>query len=64
MKGTEDIGGGYKVNFRLQGVFNSGNGKLGLADTTGGYRGVQPADDGRPLRTVRHVRRRTAVSRR
>ncbi|CAE6871428.1 Outer membrane porin protein 32 [Paraburkholderia aspalathi] len=36
LKGTEDIGGGYKVNFRLQGVFNSGNGKLGLADTTGG----------------------------
>ncbi|OAJ59718.1 porin [Paraburkholderia ginsengiterrae] len=36
MKGTEDIGGGYKVNFRLQGVFNSGNGKLGLSDTTGG----------------------------
>ena len=35
MKGTEDIGGGYKVNFRLQGVFNSSNGKLGLADTTG-----------------------------
>ena len=36
LKGTEDIGGGYKVNFRLQGVFNSGTGKLGLADTTGG----------------------------
>lgn len=36
IKGIEDIGGGYKVNFRLQGVFNSGNGKLGLADTTGG----------------------------
>ncbi|MBN3858666.1 porin [Paraburkholderia sp. Ac-20340] len=35
IKGSEDIGGGYKVNFRLQGVFNSGNGKLGLADTTG-----------------------------
>jgi predicted porin len=36
LKGTEDIGGGYKVNFRLQGTFNSGTGKLGLADTTGG----------------------------
>jgi hypothetical protein len=36
IKGAEDIGGGYKVNFRLQGVFNSSNGKLGLADTTGG----------------------------
>jgi predicted porin len=35
IKGVEDIGGGYKVNFRLQGVFNSGSGKLGLADTTG-----------------------------
>ncbi|AXF23085.1 porin [Burkholderia pyrrocinia] len=35
IKGTEDIGGGYKVNFRLQGVFNSSSGKLGLADTTG-----------------------------
>ena len=35
IKGSEDIGGGYKVNFRLQGVFNSSNGKLGLPDTTG-----------------------------
>ena len=35
IRGTEDIGGGYKVNFRLQGVFNSANGKLGLADTPG-----------------------------
>jgi predicted porin len=35
IRGTEDIGGGYKVNFRLQGVFNSGTGKLGLADTAG-----------------------------
>lgn len=35
MKGTEDIGGGYKINFRLQGVFNSGTGKFGLADTAG-----------------------------
>ncbi|SMG59527.1 porin [Paraburkholderia susongensis] len=35
IRGTEDIGGGYKVNFRLQGVFNSGTGKFGLADTTG-----------------------------
>ncbi|MDN7606697.1 porin [Burkholderia multivorans] len=36
LKGSEDIGGRYKVNFRLQGVFNSGTGRLGLADTTGG----------------------------
>jgi predicted porin len=35
MKGSEDIGGGYKVNFRLQGTFNTTNGKLGLADTPG-----------------------------
>jgi predicted porin len=35
MKGTEDIGGGYAVNFRLQGVFDSGTGKLGLSDTAG-----------------------------
>ena len=35
MKGTEDIGGGYKVNFKLQGVFNSSNGKFALSDTTG-----------------------------
>lgn len=35
MKGAEDIGGGYKINFRLQGVFNSGSGKFGLADTAG-----------------------------
>ncbi|MEX3953099.1 porin [Paraburkholderia sp. EG287B] len=35
LKGSEDIGGGYKVNFRLQGAFNSSNGKPGLADTPG-----------------------------
>lgn len=33
MKGHEDLGGGYAVNFRLQGVFDSGTGKFGLADT-------------------------------
>ncbi|MFM0210517.1 porin [Paraburkholderia sediminicola] len=32
LKGTEDIGGGYQVNFKLQGAFNSSNGKTGLAD--------------------------------
>ncbi|EEA03079.1 porin Gram-negative type [Burkholderia sp. H160] len=35
LKGTEDIGGGYKVNFRLQGAFTSTNGKFGLGDTPG-----------------------------
>ncbi|MCI0152243.1 porin [Paraburkholderia sediminicola] len=35
MKGTEDIGGGYHVNFKLQGVFDSGTGKFGLSDTPG-----------------------------
>ncbi|EDZ99176.1 porin, gram-negative type [Burkholderia sp. H160] len=35
MKGSEDIGGGYKVNFRLQGTFNTTNGKFGLSDTPG-----------------------------
>lgn len=35
MKGTEDIGGGYKINFRLQGSFDSGTGKFGLSDTPG-----------------------------
>lgn len=35
LKGSEDIGGGYKVNFKLQGVFNSTNGKFGLSDTPG-----------------------------
>ncbi|SIO70977.1 Outer membrane protein (porin) [Burkholderia sp. GAS332] len=35
MKGTEDIGGGYKVNFRLQGSFDSGTGKFQLSDTAG-----------------------------
>ncbi|RKE39008.1 putative porin [Paraburkholderia sp. BL23I1N1] len=33
IKGAEDIGGSYKVNFRLQGAFASPNGKLGLSDT-------------------------------
>lgn len=35
MKGTEDIGNGYHVNFKLQGVFNPSNGKFGLSDTAG-----------------------------
>jgi predicted porin len=35
LKGSEDIGGGYKINFRLQGSFNSSNGKMGLPDTPG-----------------------------
>ncbi|MFM0121661.1 porin [Paraburkholderia sp. RL18-101-BIB-B] len=35
LKGTEDIGGGYKLNFKLQGSFNSGTGKLGLAGAPG-----------------------------
>jgi predicted porin len=35
VKGSEDIGGGYKINFKLQGVFNTTNGKFGLADTPG-----------------------------
>ncbi|CAG4892910.1 Outer membrane porin protein 32 [Paraburkholderia saeva] len=35
MKGSEDIGAGYKITFKLQGVFNTTNGKLGLADTPG-----------------------------
>src|ERR1700758_2574667 len=35
MKGTEDIGGGYKINFKLQGSFTSNNGKPGLSDTPG-----------------------------
>jgi predicted porin len=32
-KGTEDIGGGFKVNFKLQGSFDSGSGKTGPADS-------------------------------
>ena len=35
IKGTEDIGGGYYVNFKLQGTFDSGTGKFGLSDTAG-----------------------------
>jgi predicted porin len=35
MKGTEDIGGGYAVNFKLQGTFDTGTGKPGLSDTAG-----------------------------
>jgi predicted porin len=35
LKGSEDIGGGYKINFKLQGAFNSTNGRLGLPDTPG-----------------------------
>ena len=35
LKGIEDIGGGYKVNFKLQGAFSSANGALQLSDTAG-----------------------------
>ncbi|MCC8394739.1 porin [Paraburkholderia sp. MMS20-SJTR3] len=35
LKGSEDIGGGYKINFKLQGAFNTTNGKFGLSDTPG-----------------------------
>lgn len=35
IKGTEDIGGGYRINFKLQGSFDSGTGKFGLSDTPG-----------------------------
>jgi predicted porin len=35
MKGSEDIGGGYKITFKLQGTFNTTNGKSGLSDTPG-----------------------------
>ncbi|MEW9582510.1 porin [Paraburkholderia sp. DGU8] len=35
LKGSEDIGGGYKINFKLQGSFNSATGKFGLSDTPG-----------------------------
>ncbi|HTR10204.1 MAG TPA: porin [Paraburkholderia sp.] len=35
LKGTEDIGGGYHINFKLQGSFTSNNGKPGLSDTPG-----------------------------
>lgn len=35
IKGTEDLGGGYRVNFRLQGAFDGGTGKFGLSDAPG-----------------------------
>src|ERR1700758_3160880 len=33
LKGTEDIGGGYRVNFQLQGSFDNPTGKFQLSDT-------------------------------
>ncbi len=35
IKGREDIGGGYAINFKLQGSFDSGTGRLQLSDTPG-----------------------------
>ncbi|TDN57796.1 porin [Paraburkholderia sp. BL10I2N1] len=35
IKGSEDLGGGYKANFKLQSSFDSGTGKFGLSDTPG-----------------------------
>lgn len=34
LRGIEDLGGGYRAIFRLQGAFNSTNGALGLGDNT------------------------------
>jgi predicted porin len=34
-KGTEDLGAGWKANFKLQGGFDSTNGKFGLSGTAG-----------------------------
>ena len=34
-KGTEDLGAGWKTNFRLQGAFDSTSGKIGLSGTAG-----------------------------
>ncbi|HZZ09617.1 MAG TPA: porin [Paraburkholderia sp.] len=35
MTGVEDIGGGYQVRFKLQGSYDTTNGKSGLSDTAG-----------------------------
>jgi predicted porin len=35
LKGSEDIGGGYRINFKLQGAFSTANGTFGLSDTPG-----------------------------
>lgn len=35
LKGTEDLGGGVKAHFRLEGGFNSGNGAIANGGTTG-----------------------------
>lgn len=35
IRGSEDIGNGYKVNFKLQGSFNSASGGFQLSDTPG-----------------------------
>ena len=34
LRGIEDLGGGYRAIFRLQGAFNRTNGALGLGDNT------------------------------
>jgi len=36
MKGSEDLGGGYAANFKLQGAFNSSNGQSGKSGTPTG----------------------------
>lgn len=35
IRGSEDLGGGYQLNVKLQGVFDSATGRFGLSDTTG-----------------------------
>jgi predicted porin len=46
-KGTEDLGGGWQANFKLQGAFDSTTGKFGLSGTAGqGEQFNQVADVG------------------
>jgi predicted porin len=35
LRGTEDLGAGYQVDFKLQGSYSSASGKLGTGDSTG-----------------------------
>ncbi len=52
LKGTEDLGGGMKAHFRLEGGFNAGNGAIANGGTTGVFSRMANAGISGPFGSV------------